>query len=105
MFKQNCSGATQMCMPQQKATNTCMTLGSGVLGTSCISQGQCSPKLMCATMVGTSGATYYFGFGDVRGGSCMALCDPAAPSCPAGMTCSPILQGGYTRSDIGVCSK
>ena len=105
VFKQNCTSTTQMCMPQQKASNKCIALGSGVSGTSCMSQGNCSPKLMCATPVGTSGSTTYFGFGDVRGGSCMPLCAPAAPSCPAGTTCSPILQGGLTRKDIGVCSK
>lgn len=105
VFKQNCSSSTQMCTPQQKSSNTCMALGSGVLGTTCFAQGDCSPKLMCATKVGTSGSTSYFGFGDYRGGSCMTLCAPAAPSCPAGTTCSPIMQGGHARTDIGVCSK
>jgi hypothetical protein len=105
VFKQTCSASGTMCVPQEKGANTCVSLGSGAVGSVCASASACSPTLMCAELVGTSGSKLYFGFGDVRGGTCLALCNPAAPTCASGLTCSPILSGGITRTDIGVCAK
>jgi len=105
VFKQDCSSGADMCVPQKSASNTCVPKGSAAAGSACSAATDCAPTLMCADLAGTSGSTLYFGFGYVRGGTCLPLCFPAAPTCPAGTTCSPVLSTSGPRTDIGVCAK
>jgi hypothetical protein len=105
VFKQDCNASGDMCIPQKNTANTCVPKGSGAVGSYCVAPSDCAPTLMCAAHVGTSGSTLYYGFGYVRGGTCLPLCDPASPGCPAGTKCAPVLGNYGPRTDIGVCTK